>query len=53
MYSIREVAKLLKLSYPTTYKMVMDGRIKAVKMGFSWRISQDEIDRILKEGIRQ
>jgi excisionase family DNA binding protein len=53
LYTLKEIADILKLDYMTIWTMVRDGRIKAIKMGYAWRISQDELDRIMKEGIHE
>jgi excisionase family DNA binding protein len=43
-----EATKYLKISKPTLLKHVRDGKIKAVKVGRSWRFLQSELYRFLK-----
>ena len=50
LYTVREVANELKIHHVTITKWIREGRIKAVKVGSSWRISQEELDR-LKKGV--
>ena len=55
MYTIAEVAKILKLSHMTIRRMISrytngetQNAIKAVKIGYNWRITEEEVDRIRK-----
>ena len=50
MTTIEEVSKILKISYRSAWLMVVAGTIKAVRVGNQWRISEDEVERIKKEG---
>lgn len=52
MYSINQTAQALGLSAITIRRMIYDGRINAVKVGKSWRISSGEVDKIVKNGIK-
>lgn len=48
-FTVKEVAEKLKLNIMTIYKWINQGKIKAVKLGDTWRISKTEINRILNE----
>lgn len=50
MYTIEELAELLRLSYRGVLKLIKENRIHAVKIGREWRILKDEYDRIMREG---
>ena len=50
LYTIEEVAKELKISEITVRRMIQYGVLKAVKIGVQWRIPQDEVDRVKREG---
>ena len=50
MLTIEEVSKILKISYRSTWLMVVAGKIKAIKVGNQWRVTEDELERIKKEG---
>jgi excisionase family DNA binding protein len=53
LYTIREVARLLGLSYITVWQWIRKGKLKAVKLGTSpkapVRIPESEVRRLLKE----
>jgi excisionase family DNA binding protein len=48
LWTISEVAERLRLHYMTVYRMIRDGKIAAVQVGQSWRISEAEVLRLLK-----
>lgn len=50
MLSLKELAKELRLSENTVRRAIKAGRIKAVKLGKQFRISEAEVERIKKEG---
>ena len=51
MYNIDQVADMLRLCRITVFRYIKSGKIKAIKIGREWRIKQDEIDRIMREGV--
>jgi putative molybdopterin biosynthesis protein len=52
MYDLYEVAKMLSVSYMTVYRAVRRGDIKAVKIGKQWRVSEESLESIRKDGVR-
>ena len=50
LYSLKEVAPLLQISYPTLLKLIKNGNIGAAKVGGQWRIMEKELKRFQKEG---
>ena len=50
MYKVNEVAQILKVHTNTIFRALKQGRIKGVKIGNVWRISEEEVNRIKKEG---
>lgn len=38
------------ISYPTAVKLVGEGKIKARRVGGTWRIGREEIERWISEG---
>lgn len=50
LYTLKEIADALRLSYHSVFNMVHSGKIKAVKFGTHWRITESELERIKKEG---
>lgn len=49
LYTSQEVADILRLKVTTVWAMIRDGKIKAVKIGKGYRISEEEVER-LKRG---
>lgn len=53
MLLIKEAAQKLKCSTRTIQSYISSGKIKAVKIGNKWQISEEEIQYILRNGLRQ
>jgi excisionase family DNA binding protein len=47
VYTIEEVAKILKISTDTVRKMIADKELDAVKVRGQWRIKKKSVDRLL------
>ena len=52
LYLIKEVANELNCSYRTVQAYIYDKKIKAIKIGGKWQVSQEELDYIKKNGLR-
>lgn len=50
-YTPQEVAQKLKLNVRTLYKWIREGKLKAVKIGDVWRISENDLNRLLQRDI--
>lgn len=50
MYTVKEVAAIFKCNPETIKRKIYAGKIKAVKFGPEWRISEEEVER-MKEGV--
>lgn len=48
-YTPKEISDKLKLNIRTVYKWIREGKLKAVKLGDVWRISESELNRFLNE----
>ena len=46
LLSIKDVAKILKVSQTTVRRMLARGELKGVRVGRLWRIAQSEIDKL-------
>lgn len=46
--TIEEVAKRLKMSRITVYRMAQKGKLPAVKIGRSWRISSNRLAELFE-----
>lgn len=45
--TVGEVAALLRVSNMTVYRLVQSGRLPAIRVGRSYRIREDDVDRYL------
>ena len=50
VYTLDEVADILKVSRRTLYTYVKEGKLPAVKMGKYWRISQESLQAFISTG---
>lgn len=48
-YTPQEIAKILKVPRKTVYFWLQQGKLKGVKAGNLWRISQSALDEFLKD----
>ena len=48
-YTIKEVAKMLKVAYLTVYRWVRAKRLNSVKAGKQYRIKKVDLETFLKE----
>jgi excisionase family DNA binding protein len=45
--TVAEVAKLLRVSSMTVYRLINAGELPAVRVGKSYRLREDDVDRYL------
>ena len=50
VYTLDEVANILKVSRRTLYTYVKEGMLPAVKMGKYWRVSQENLQAFISTG---
>ena len=50
MWTIKELADYFKVDYTTVYDRVIAKKINAVKAGIQWRITEEEVERLKREG---
>lgn len=50
-FTAEEMADYLKVSSQTVRAWIRDGKVKAVKFGRSWRITDEELRRVVTEGV--
>lgn len=48
MYTLKEVEEITKLSTSTIYRHLVDGKLKAVKLGNQWRVSKENLEKYMK-----
>lgn len=46
MYTTREIAEMFKWNIETVRRKIYAGKIKAVKIGKGYRISEEEVERL-------
>jgi excisionase family DNA binding protein len=48
IYSVEEVAGLLKIGISTTYMLVRNGTIQGFKIGYRWKISESALNNYIE-----
>lgn len=48
IYTIGEVAKMLRVSYLTVYRWIQSGKLNAIKAGKQYRITKNQLDKFLE-----
>ena len=51
--TVAEVADTLRVSTMTVYRLIKSGDLRAVRVGKSYRLTEDDVDRYLAEGFTQ
>ena len=46
---IKEVASYLKIREQTVYRLVKRGKLPALKIGGSWKVKKEHLDRLFDE----
>ena len=47
VYTAEEVAETLQVTLRTVYNYIRDGRLKAVKLGKYWRVTEKQLEDFL------
>ena len=50
VYTLEEVADILKVTRRTLYTYVKSGKLRAVKMGKYWRVSEEALRAFISTG---
>lgn len=48
-----EVAEMMRVSTMTVYRLIKAGELHAVRIGKSYRLAEDEVDRFLAKGFTE
>ena len=51
--TVAEVADALRVSTMTVYRLIKAGDLRAVRVGKSYRLTEDDVDRYLATGFTQ
>lgn len=52
LYSLPEVMDILKLTRRTLYNYIKNNQLKAVKIGRTWRVREEDLIELTKTGTR-
>jgi len=50
-YTAQQIAEILHMSHRGVLLLINQGRIKAVRVGRKWLVSEEELLRIMEEGV--
>ena len=50
VYTLEEIAEILHVTRRTLYTYIKEGKLRAVKVGKSWRVTQKNLDDFLARG---
>ena len=50
VYTLEEIAEILHVTRRTLYTYIKEGKLRAVKVGKSWRVTQKSLDEFLSRG---
>ena len=50
VYTLEEIAELLHITRRTLYTYVKEGKLKAVKVGKYWRVTEKNLQEFLERG---
>lgn len=53
VYTLEEIAELLHITRRTLYTYVKTGKLKAVKVGKYWRVTEKNLDAFLAKGTEE
>lgn len=53
VYTLDEIADILKLTKRSLYTYVKNGKLKAVKVGKHWRVSEENFKDFLEQGTQR
>ena len=48
LYTLPEVAEILKVCRKSVYRYIQSGKLKATKATGQWRIKKQDLDKLLK-----
>ena len=51
--TVSEVADALRVSTMTVYRLIKSGDLRAVRVGKSYRLTDDDVDQYLADGFTQ
>ena len=49
LLTVSEVAEIMRVSNMTVYRLIKSGQLPAIRVGKSYRIREDDVDRFLSD----
>lgn len=53
LHTVKEVADMLRVHTRTVYRLILDGHLKAIKIGTQWRVPESAMMEFIESGWRQ
>jgi len=53
LLTVLEVAEQLRISDESVYRLIRSGKLRAMRVGGLWRVTQDAITALLQEGLNE
>ena len=53
LLTVAEVADMMRVSTMTVYRLIKAGDLRAIRIGKSYRLAEDEVDRYLAQGFTE
>lgn len=50
LYTLKELAQLLEVTERTLHTYIKDGKIKGVKIGGKWKVTEENLQRFISGG---
>ena len=51
VYTVYEVANILKVHYNTVYELIRQKKLKAIRIGTSYRITESYLNELIKNSL--
>ena len=51
--TVAEVADIMRVSTMTVYRLIKAGDLRAIRVGKSYRLAEDDVDRYVAQGFTQ
>ncbi|WP_319777542.1 helix-turn-helix domain-containing protein [Maridesulfovibrio sp.] len=52
LYTVREIADILRIHPRTAYRLVQEGRIRGIKVGSQWRVPESSLLEYIEYGLQ-
>lgn len=52
LHTVKEVADMLRVHTRTVYRLILDGHLRAIKIGSQWRVPESALHEFIDKGWR-